>query len=76
MGAAPPSQESKVSNTTHRQTMMGATIVHGGEDEWSRDEDVEMEDVVQDSSSALFQELWLTCKIRLMVNIVVRETAP
>jgi hypothetical protein len=26
--------------------MMGATIVRGGEDEWSRDEDVEMEDVV------------------------------
>jgi hypothetical protein len=40
------SRESKASNTSHRQTMMGATIVHGGDDEWSRDEDVEVEDVV------------------------------
>jgi hypothetical protein len=40
------SRERKALNATHRQTMMGATIVHGGEDEWSRDEDVEMEDVL------------------------------
>ena len=46
MGAAPLSRESKTSKTAYEQKMIGATIVHGGEDEWSRDEDVEMEDVV------------------------------
>jgi hypothetical protein len=54
MDAPQPSRESKAAKTAHKQRMMGATIVRGGQDDWSRDVDVWMADVFWDSSSALF----------------------
>ena len=46
--------ENKASKTAHKLTMMGAPIVHGGEDDWGRDEEARMADVLWDSYSALF----------------------
>jgi hypothetical protein len=48
------SRQNKTSKTAHKLMMMGALIVHGGEDDWGRDEEVRMADVLWDSSSALF----------------------
>jgi len=54
MNVPPPSRESKPSKTAHEQRMICATIVIDGEDDWSRDVGVGMEDMVWDSSSAVF----------------------